>query len=365
MMAAMSQRISSLLSRIEDDAGKYLAKQNEASLIVGLSVEGERHLRTFRSPDASKIGLPKIDSTYEIGSFSKVFSTSVLAVLEGQGVISLDDTIRKYVPSSVKLAPEIARITVRQLATHTSGFDRIGKVFAKMVFEDTRTCYLRYRKEDLYEELRIAELAYPSGQGWAYSIIGMGLLGHIMELATGSTYEALLKNTICEPLGLKDTTYSLSDDQISRMIRAIDSDGFPTANWFHDVMMPQGGLRSTMQDMLTFAEANLAASFKDDGSSLFKALRRTREPHFDWPKGYQLPERELGEFMQGLAWWRIPVPTGQAWWHNGATMYYQSAVGVSESVPVALVAMTSYYKNLLDIQTFPAMHREWFKQACR
>lgn len=360
----MSQAVADLLSRIEDDTHKYLATQDNATLMVGLSVGGERHIRVFRSPNA-EIALPDVTSTYEIGSFSKVFSTSVLAVLEAQGVISLDDTIRKYLPPAVHLPAEIARITVRQLATHSSGLDRIGKIFGKMVYEDTRTCYLRYRKEDLYEELRIAELAYPSGQGWLYSIIGMGLLGHIMELATGSTYEALLKKTICEPLGLVDTGYTLSDDQIRRMVRAIDSDGQPTANWYHDVLMPQGGIRSTLQDMLTFAEANVAARFRDDGSKLFKALRRTRAQHFEWPPGYPSPERELGEFVQGLAWWRIPMPNGQAWWHNGATLYYQSAVGVSDAAPIALVALTSYYRNLFDIQTFPALHRQWLTQACR
>jgi CubicO group peptidase (beta-lactamase class C family) len=333
--------------------------------MVGLSIGGGRHVRSFRSPDAEQVPLPNLRSMYEIGSFSKVFSTSVLAVLEAQGLISLDDTIRKYLPSAVRVSAEVARITVRQLATHTSGLDRIGKVFAKMVYEDVRTCYLRYRKEDLYEELRVAELAYPSGHGWAYSIIGMGLLGHIMELATGSSYESLLKKTICEPLGLVDTGYSLSDDQIHRMVRAIDSDGLPTANWYHDVLMPQGGIRSTMEDMLTFAEAHLAARFHDDGSTLFRALRRTREQHFEWPQDYQPPERELGEFVQGLGWWRIPVPTGQAWWHNGATLYYQSAVGVSDVAPIAVVALTSYYRNLLDIQTFPALNREWLRQACR
>ncbi|MGH2449062.1 MAG: serine hydrolase domain-containing protein [Chloroflexota bacterium] len=361
----MSQPIARLLSRIEDDTRKYLAAQSNATLVVGISIEGERQVRSFRSPDTEKVPLPDVASMYEIGSFSKVFSTSVLAVLEARGVVSLDDTIRKYLPPSLDLPPEIARITVRQLATHTSGLDRVGKVFAKMIYEDVRTCYLRYRKEDLYEELRIAQLAYPSGQGWEYSIIGMGLLGHIMELATGSSYEALLKSTICAPLGLADTGYTLSDDQITRMVRAIDSDGLPTANWYHDVLMPQGGLRSTMQDMLTFAEANLAARFKDDGSTLSKALRRTREQHFEWPRGHQLPTRELGEFVQALAWWRIPVPTGQAWWHNGATMYYQSAVGVSDAAPVAVVALTSYYRNLLDIETFPALQREWLRQACR
>jgi CubicO group peptidase (beta-lactamase class C family) len=369
----MSQPTAQLLSRIEDDARKYLAERNEATLLVGLSVGGKRHVRSFRSPDAKKVPLPKVDSTYEIGSFSKVFSTSVLAVLEAQGAISLDDTIRKYLPTHLDLPTEIARITVRQLATHTSGLDRVGKIFAKMVAEDVRTCYLRYRKKDLYEELRIAELAYPSGQGWAYSIIGMGLLGHIMELATGSSYEALLKKTICEPLGLVDTGYTLSDDQLGRMIRAIDSDGLPTPNWYHDVLMPQGGLRSTMQDMLTFAEANLAARFADDGSTLFQALRRTRKPYFEWSKGPQPAGNAPGGFLegltsmgltsQGLAWWTLPLPSGQAWWHNGATMYYQSAVGVSESAPVALVAMTSYYRNLLDLQDMPALHQEWLRQA--
>jgi CubicO group peptidase (beta-lactamase class C family) len=361
----MSQPSAHLLSRIEDDAGKYLAAQTNATLMVGLSIGGERHVRSFRSPDTEKVPLPDVASTYEIGSFSKVFSTSALAVLEAQGVISLNDTIRKYLPPSIELPAEIARITVRELATHTSGLDRIGKIFGKMVYEDARTCYLRYRKEDLYEELKIAKLAYPSGKGWEYSIIGMGLLGHVMELATGSSYEALLKMTICEPLGLEDTGYTLSDDQIRRMVRAIDSDGMPTANWYHDVLMPQGGLRSTMQDMLTFAEANLAARFKDDGSSLFRALRRTREQHVEWPPGHRLPDRALGEFVQGLAWWRIPVPNGQAWWHNGATLFYQSAVGVSDDAPVALVALTSYYRNLIDIQTFPALHRGWLTEACR
>jgi CubicO group peptidase (beta-lactamase class C family) len=361
----MPASVADLLSRIDEDARKYLAARNEATLIVGLSVAGERHVRSFRSPEASRIPLPKIDSTYEIGSFSKVFSTSVLAVLETQGVISLDDTIGKYLPRTLDPPPEIARITVRQLATHTSGLDRVGRIFAKMVSEDVRTCYLRYRKEDLYEELRIARLAYPSGQGWEYSIIGMGLLGHIMELATGSTYETLLKRTICEPLGLDDTVYTLSDDQMSRMIRSVDGDDQLTANWYHDVLMPQGGLRSTMRDLLTFAQANLAARLEDEGSNLFKALRRTREQHFAWPAGYKIPEMEMGEFAQGLAWWRISVPTGQAWWHNGATLHYQSAVGVSDSAPVALVAITSYYRNLTDLAAFPALHREWLRQACR
>lgn len=361
----MSQPIAHLLSRIEDDAHAYLAKRDEATLLVGLSVGGERHVRCFRSPTAQKVALPNVKSTYEIGSFSKVFSTSVLAVLEGQGVISLDDTLRKYLPASVDLPPEIARITVRQLATHTSGLDRVGKIFAKMVYEDVRTCYLRYRKEDLYEELRSATLAYPSGQGWEYSIIGMGLLGHIMELATGSSYEALLKKTVCKPLGLEDTGYTLSDDQISRMVRAVDSDGLLTANWYHDVLMPQGGLRSTMHDMLTFAEANLAARRADDGSNLSRALRRTREQHVTWPEGFRPPDIVQGEFVQGLAWWRIPVPGGQAWWHNGATLHYQSAVGVCDSAPIALVAMTSYYRNLLDLEAFPVLHREWLRQACR
>jgi CubicO group peptidase (beta-lactamase class C family) len=197
----------------------------------------------------------------------------------------------------------------------------------------------------------------------------MGLLGHILELATGGeTFEALLKRTICEPLGLNDTTYTLSKEQQGRVVRGYESDGTPTPNWYHDVLMPQGGLRSTAEDMLAFAEANVRASRDGDDSLLSRALRRTREVQLEWPEGYERP-KSYGdaEFTQALAWWGFDTPTGRFWWHPGATVVYQSSVGIDENAEVALIALTSNRLNLRHVENLtvlPTLHRDtWFARV--
>ena len=364
MSGSTSIDVQGLLSQMENGAQEYCAERPESTFIAGLSARGKREILSFRSPDAELVPIPGPETIYEIGSFSKVYTTSVLAVLEAQGHISLEDPISKYVP--VDMPTDVAGITIRQLATHTSGLARVCKIFGKMAYEDYRTCYLRYRKEDLYEELRTVELAYPPGQGSEYSIIGMGTLGHILELVAGKPFEALLAETICEPLGLKDTGYELSDDQLSRVVRGYASDGEPMPSWYHDVLLPQGGLRSTMTDMLTFAEANL----RNDGSTLLKALSRTREHHVERSQALTPIEGGPKYSIQGLAWWGFETPKGTAWRHDGCTLYYQSSVSVCEPAAVALVALTSYGNNLPNgtnvenILAFGKLAEAWFARAC-
>ena len=319
--------VSGVISEIEKEADEYLSSREEATLMVGLSVRGERHIRSFRSPGAKQARLPDNNTIYEIGSVSKVLSTTVLAVLEEQRLIGLDDPIKMHLPRTLRLPAEIGSITIRELATHSSGLGSVGKIHQQLIDEEmrgteppwaTNTHYLRYRKEDLYADLENAELQYPTGTGWIYSVIGMGTLGHILELSADQPYEQLLKETVCEPLGLTDLTYTLSKEQQDRVMFAYDATGQPCPNWYHDVMLPQGGLRSTMTDMLAFVEANLEASAEPHDSPLSKAMCRTRQQHDGLPESFAMPEgSEEPDFVQGLGWRGLERPVGRAWWHGG------------------------------------------------
>lgn len=358
-------RARAFLEEISADADGYLDGKEESTVTVGVSLAGDRAFRGFRSADATYVAEPAPDTIYEIGSFSKVFLSSTLAVLEAEGVVSLDDTIAKYLPQHVQLPADVAEITLFNLATHSSGFDRLCKVFAEIVYEEganPQTVYLRYRKEHLYEELAQGELTFPRGQGWAYAIVGMGLLGHILELATGEPWEEILKRTICEPLGLQDTTYTLSKEQQERVVRGYEPDGTPTSSWYHDVLMPQGGLRSSAEDMLRFAEANIRAVRDGGDDVLSRALRRTREVQLEWPEGYERPLSYGGEeFTQALSWWGFERPTGRIWFHPGSTVVYQSSVAIDENAEIALIALTSNRLNLRHVENlsvFPTLHRD-------
>jgi CubicO group peptidase (beta-lactamase class C family) len=357
-----------LLELIDREARDYCAARRELTLIVGVTQDGKREIRTFRSPDAKHAPMPDEKTIYEIGSFSKVFTTALLSVMVSRGLLSLDDTIGTWLPE-LDLRPEIAEITVFDLATHSSGMDGNGVVFDEMVDEAVQsgdvanyTYYERYTKAHLDEELRVTKLARPRRSGWEYSRTGLSVLGHILELAGGSSYEPLLKEHICRPLGLADTTYTLTEEQADRVVHGYDENGNPSLVWLWDIMLPQGGIRSTTADMLTFLEANLA----EDGSQLTADLRRARETEFAWPDGYaleQAPDVSPPRFRQALGWRNLDLANGTVSEHGGATFSYQSFGGVHDGTKTGLVTLTSSAANLEDLLTFPVFSMKLMNKA--
>lgn len=356
------------MQSVERDAGEWLASRREASIIVGLTRNGVREVWAFRSPDAQFAPVPTESTIYEIGSVSKIYLATILAELERRGVLSLDDPISKWLPNGDRLKPEIGALTIRHLATHSSGLPSMGKRHTEIAASETMgqwqapfgayTHYLRYKKEHLYADWEDAEFIYPTGEGWLYCVMGMGTVGHILELATGQTFDELLREIVAEPLGLHDTAYELSLAQVARIQHAYTSDGAATPNWYHDVLMPQGGLRSTMTDMLTFAEAHLS----NDGP-LVDAMARTRESHYRLPaSALEVPPDSpwTDEINHGLAW---RLFDGGAC-HSGTTLFYSTGFAVNADAGVGLVMLSTSYDNLAHHGVLNPIFLNWFKEAC-
>jgi CubicO group peptidase (beta-lactamase class C family) len=343
---------------VQCEGDAYVAEKSELTLIVGVTQNGQRAYFPFRSPDAKYAPMPDEKTLYEIGSFSKLFTTSLLSILVSRGVLSLDDTVGRYFPQ-LNLKPEIAQITVFDLATHSSGLSGNGIVMDRMINEAVAsgdfanyTYYERYGVAELHAELEVAELVRPPRSGWEYSRTGMTTLSHILELATGADWESLVKEHICGPLGLADTAYTLSDEQDSRLVRGYYKDGTPSQLWYWGVGIGQGGLRSTMDDMLTFLEANLA----EDDSQLTRDLTFARNTEFAWPEGYSLPEVPgviPPPFNLGLGWMNVRTPTGIISQHLGGTFSYQSYGGVQQESKTGVAVLTSSANNIADLETFP------------
>ena len=370
MTTVGSADVENFSDLIDRESQAYCAERKELTLIVGVTRNGRREVHAFRSPDATLAPLPNDRTIYEIGSFSKVFTTALLSVLVTHGVLSLDDRVDRYFPE-LDLKATIAEITVFDLATHTSGLSGDGVVLARLIAEavatgdmEKFTYYADYTKAHLDEELRVAELVRPRGSGWEYSRTGLSMLGHILEVAAGEPYESLLKKHICGPLGLTDTTYTLTEEQQSRFVRGYDETGKASPIWYWDIMLPQGGLRSTIADMLTFLEANLA----DDSSPLTADLRRARETEFVWPEGATpapAPYGHKAQFRQALGWWNLDAGDGPVTQHAGATMSYQSFGAVHQGTKTGLVALTSSALNLVDAIAFPQFAQRLIDRAVK
>ena len=187
--------------------------RNGIGLIAGISSpEGRRYVAYGNA--SKKGGTPGPDTMFEIGSITKVFTSLLLADMVERGDVKLEDPVAMYLPKGVVVPSRNDKpITLADLATHTSGLPRDADNLDLMQVNPFAT----YGPAMLYEFLARYKLSSDPGEKFGYSNVGASLLGHALTLRAGKSYEELLRTRILKPLGMKDTTITLSDVHLQRM----------------------------------------------------------------------------------------------------------------------------------------------------
>src|SRR5712692_4882904 len=160
----------------------------------------------------------RVDSIFWIASMSKPITATAVLMLMEEGKLSLDDPIAKYVPELAELKTangKTARITLRHLLTHTSGMGEATDEEAKAA----RTL------SDLVPAFASKPLAFEPGSKWKYCQSGILTLGRIVEIVSGVPFEVFLRKRIFDPLGMKDTTFYLTEAQMPRWVKPAKRDG--------------------------------------------------------------------------------------------------------------------------------------------
>jgi len=245
-------------------------------------------------------------SVYEIGSITKAFTGVLLAQMALHGDLQFDDPIERYLPD-VGVPSRGREITLRDLATHTSGLPRLPD---NMTPADSTNPYADYTVEELYSFLGSYTMRRAVGAEYEYSNLGMGLLGHILARRAGMSYEDLLRERILAPLGMTNTAITLTPDMEAHLARG-HSGGRVVSNWDLPTLAGAGGLRSTAADMATFLQANLGLI----DTPLRGAMDRS---HVDDP-GIAGPV--------GLGWHVSQEHDLRIVWHNGGTGGYRTFAG--------------------------------------
>ncbi len=285
-----------------------LAPSTGAGVSIGVVEHGVRRVFSF--------GTAKADSIFEIGSITKTFTGLVLAQMVEQGKVKLDDPVRELLPSGTVAKPAGPEITLVDLATQHSGLPRMPDDFNPT---DNANPYADYHTANMYAFLAKNGVGKPAQQPpYLYSNFGFGLLGQALAARAGSSYEQLLKQEVLLPLGLGDTTITLSPALKARFIAGHAASHEPAHAWDLDAFAGAGGIRSTAGDMLAYVEANLhpealrLAAKSAEAGTLSKALVASHELRADAFPGQRI----------ALAWHFDPVSGN--YWHNGATGGYSS-----------------------------------------
>ena len=285
-----------------------------------------------RGPDDE--AQPDGDTVFEIGSVTKVFTATLLADMVRDGRLALQDPVQKFLPESARVPVRGEKpITLYHLTTHTSGLPRMPNNFAPA---DPSTPSADYSVQQMYEFLSGHELARDPGAQAEYSNFGAGLLGHVLALQAGTDYETLVRKRITAPLGMTDTTITLSPAQRERLARGHDGNLKPVSNWDIPTLAGAGALRSTVNDMLKFVAANLGSV----DSKLSAALQETHKAREDFGS----PEARIG-----LGWIVITEHDRTIHWHNGGTGGYHSFVGLGKEHRRGVVVLSNASPSIDDI----------------
>ena len=281
---------------------------------------------------------------FEIGSITKVFTTSLLQHMVDRGEVRVGDAVSQYLPKTVKVPARNDReITLLDLATQSSGLPRMPANFTP---RDSMNPYADYSVQQMYTFLSGYQLTRDPGAEYEYSNLGMGLLGHALSLKGRARYEELLRRRILTPLGLRETAITLTPAMRAKLQPGHNAEGRVVPNWDLPTLAGAGALRSTVSDMLTFVAANLDSA----ATPLSPTLRRTHaERH-----ATNNPSLKVG-----LGWHILARPMGNIVWHNGGTGGYRSFTGFDPVRRLGVVVLSNHDASVDDIglhlldETFP------------
>lgn len=263
---------------------------------------------------------------FEIGSLTKVFTSTVLATLVIDKKIKLNDNINTYYPFKFK---DDIQLNFKSLANHTASLPRLPENFNP---SNNANPYKDYGKKEIEDYLKNGiKLDTGKLKKYSYSNLGAGLLGHTLGLVQKTNFKKLLVTCIFNKYKMTNT-FTSSQNLGNKLIKGLNSSGKKTSNWDFDVLFGGGGILSTTQDLAKFVIAHF--------NTKNAILNLTKTPTF-----------KVNNTMQiGLGWHIIKLATGQELiWHNGGTGGYKSSTSINLKTKKAVIILSNLFgANTLD-----------------
>jgi len=294
----LGKKIDSYMRKIESIgfSGALIVAKNDTIILA----------RGYGYADRENKKIFSRKTVFTIGSITKQFTGAAIVKLHSMGKISFNDPITKYfknVPDDKK------KITIHELLTHTAGFsEAIGDDYEKI------------SRDDFIKRAMSSKLKYEPGKQYSYSNVGYSLLGAIIEIVTGESYESFLRENLFLPAGMKNTGYVIPDwneDDIVIGYMGSRKWGRPTnLLWGKDGpgwnLKCNGGILSTIDDMCKWGRAIL-------GPHLF-----TEEEKKNYLTPY-VPEGPGAKSYYSYGWVRMKLDSKiDVITHNGGNPYIQN-----------------------------------------
>jgi CubicO group peptidase (beta-lactamase class C family) len=217
------------------------------------------------------------DTIFWIASMSKPITTAAFMMLVDEGKVNVDDPVEKYLPEFMGQWLQVEHdkehallkhpghpITVKNVLTHTSG------MLATLPNEKPTLDLLPLASA--VRSYAMMPLVFEPGSEYRYANSGINTAGRLIEVLSGMPYEAFLQTRLFDPLGMKDTTFWPTEQQVQRLAKSYQSntkemalEETPISQLYYPLTdrrlrhpMPAGGLFSTASDLVRFCQMILS-----------------------------------------------------------------------------------------------------------
>jgi CubicO group peptidase (beta-lactamase class C family) len=276
-------------------------------------------------------------AVFEIGSNTKVLTSLMLTDMAARGEVALDDPVVKYLPPTVTLRERGRPITLLDLANYNSGLPMMPGNLPPN-WSASLTPFADYTEDKLYEFLTGYMPEYEPGAHFVYSSLGFALLGAALARRAGKSYEELLIERVCDPLGLAHTRVSLSADMQKHLVQPHDIAAKPIPIWDLGALQGAGGVRSNANDMTMFLKACMGLVRTPLNSSLARLLGTRR------PTGIPGTDAALGWFISSDR-------NEEIVWKTGLTGGCNTFIGFSTRNRRGALVLSNFIWQPLDVGT--------------
>jgi CubicO group peptidase (beta-lactamase class C family) len=263
-------------------------KGDPAGFVVAIARGGKlAYLQPTGFADFDKKIPMRPDSIFRIGSMSKQITSVATMMLVDEDKLELDAPVAQYLPElkdmqvvktdpatgdaivdaiPLNLEPPKRAMTIRDLLRNTSGLVYGQPYFADPGFGNTAIHLLYAARAPFRRDKPIAPfvaslgtlpLLHQPGEVWEYSL-GFDVLGRVIEVVSGQTFDQFLQSRLFAPLGMVDTGFYVPEDKLARLVAVPGAQ--PPSVWEGDVTKRQpffsggGGMVSTVPDFLRFCQ---------------------------------------------------------------------------------------------------------------
>ena len=319
----------------------YVIKSMQTSKVPGVAVAIVRndsvlYVKGYGVLAAGSRTPVNAQTLFEIGSSSKAFTATAVAMMVSDGKMRFDDLIAKYLPD-FKLSDPVAssQVTIRDALEHRSGIGR-----GELLWLDAGTS-----REDVLHRVRFLKPESFFRSRWSYQNIMYLAVGEAAGKAAGSTWDELIQQRIFTPLGM---TSSVPTD------RGLTNTNFATPHTIeHDTVQvrrhfnaeniaPAGAIISCAQDMAQWLRFQLNDGVVGGKRLLSSAaLRETHLPQMLIGAGGPGVSEQTLFNAYGMGWIVQDFRHELVWQHGGNTPGMTTAVGMLPEKKFGVVVLSN------------------------